>query len=164
MIRKHYSNVNEKDINCNQPESECNSASSDDYETSLIQLEFVKSALTVNPCMVNQDITFFTTFYLQFIFKSHQSYLYLQGEDKLYVNSADMLIKMFSHRSASKDDFVINESNCSYLGTNTLAEGRQWLVIPVPSTYSATNWPIRVYHKKLNIFHLLTLFIYSILQ
>lgn len=59
------------------------------------------------------------------------------------MNSADMLIKMFSNRPG-KDGAVFNESSYSYLGTNTLAEGRQWLVIPVPSTYSATNWPIRV--------------------
>lgn len=55
-----------------------------------------------------------------------------------------MLIKMFSDRTGSKDGLTFNESSYSYLGTNTLAEGRQWLVIPVPSTYSATNWPIRV--------------------
>lgn len=53
MIRKHYTNTNEKDVNSNQLESEFNSEPSDDYETTLIQLEFVKSALTVNPCMVN---------------------------------------------------------------------------------------------------------------
>lgn len=50
MIRKHQSSVNERDVNCNQ-ESEF-SPESVDYETSLLQLEFVKSALTVNPCMV----------------------------------------------------------------------------------------------------------------
>ncbi|EFA06481.2 guanine nucleotide exchange factor subunit Rich [Tribolium castaneum] len=89
--------------------------------TNLLQLDFMKSALTINPCM------------------SHQSHLYLQGEDKLYVNSADTLIKMFSERS-TKDEGVFNESLSM---PSTLAEGRQWLVIPVPSTYSATNWPIR---------------------
>ncbi|KAG5887614.1 hypothetical protein JTB14_002623 [Gonioctena quinquepunctata] len=92
-----------------------------EHNTSLIQLDFVKSALTINPCM------------------SHQSHLYLQGEDKLYVNSADTLIRVFSERS--KKDEVFGE-NFSSLST-TLSEGRQWLVIPVPSTYSATNWPIR---------------------
>lgn len=66
MIRKHHSNTNEKDVNCNPLESECNSESSDDYETSLIQLEFVKSALTVNPCMVKYLVQFYR-FYLSFI-------------------------------------------------------------------------------------------------
>lgn len=67
----------------------------------------------------------------------------------MYVNSADILIKMFSDRTA-KDD-VFSEANLPYLGTNTLAEGRQWLVIPVPSTYSATNWPVRVRNFEIQI-------------
>ncbi|KAJ8983588.1 hypothetical protein NQ317_019441 [Molorchus minor] len=71
--------------------------------------------------------------------KSHQSHLYLQGEDKLYVNSADNLIRMFSEKSNKDDVFGENVSSL----TTTLAEGRQWLVIPIPSTYSATNWPVR---------------------
>lgn len=28
--------------------------------------------------------------------------------------------------------------------TSTLVESKQWLVVPLPSTYSSTNWPIRV--------------------
>lgn len=27
---------------------------------------------------------------------------------------------------------------------NSLADGKQWIVLPLPATYSATNWPIRV--------------------
>lgn len=66
--------------------------------------------------------------------------MYLQGEDKLYVNSAETLIKLFSDRSG-KDDGVFGETISV---SSTPAEGRQWLVIPVPSTYTATNWPVRV--------------------
>ncbi|CAH1993437.1 unnamed protein product [Acanthoscelides obtectus] len=91
------------------------------YKTNLIHLDFIKSALTINPCM------------------SHQSHLYLQGEDKLYINSADTLIRMFSDRSGKDDVFSESMSALS----STLVEGRQWLVVPVPSTYSATNWPVR---------------------
>ncbi|KAJ8926000.1 hypothetical protein NQ315_009855 [Exocentrus adspersus] len=115
MIRKHA-----EETSCDREQCDTN-GNIEANETSLIQLDFVKSALTINPCM------------------SHQSHLYLQGEDKLYVNSADTLIRMFAERS-SKDD-VFGESASSL--TTTLAEGRQWLVIPVPSTYSATNWPVR---------------------
>lgn len=46
---------------------------------------------------------------------------------------------MFSERSSKEDVFGENISPL----TSTLAEGRQWLVIPIPSTYTATNWPIR---------------------
>lgn len=63
MIRKHHSNVSEKDVNCNQREAEFNPESPDDCKTSLIQLEFVKSALTVNPCMVKTLIKIWVLFY-----------------------------------------------------------------------------------------------------
>lgn len=46
---------------------------------------------------------------------------------------------MFSERSCKEDVFGENISALS----NNLAEGRQWLVIPIPSSYTATNWPIR---------------------
>lgn len=46
---------------------------------------------------------------------------------------------MFSERSTKEDVFA---ENISPLSSN-LAEGRQWLVIPIPATYTATNWPIR---------------------
>lgn len=69
MIRKHYSNANEKDVNCNKLESEFNAEPQDDYETSLIQLEFVKSALTINPCMVNVFKIF--SFCFIFVFNFH---------------------------------------------------------------------------------------------
>lgn len=55
------------------------------------------------------------------------------------MNSADTLIRMFAERSNKEDVFGENTSPL----TSTLAEGRQWLVIPIPSTYTATNWPIR---------------------
>ncbi|XP_072379724.1 guanine nucleotide exchange factor subunit Rich [Diabrotica undecimpunctata] len=107
MVRKHSGNK-DSEGNVTNP-------------TSLIQLDFVKSALAINPCM------------------SHQSHLYLQGEDKLYVNSANTFIRVFSGRSKKEDLFGDNSFSLS----TTLAEGRQWLVIPVPSTYYSTNWPIR---------------------
>ncbi|XP_074042541.1 guanine nucleotide exchange factor subunit Rich isoform X2 [Leptinotarsa decemlineata] len=112
MVRR---NLDRSDANGNVSPSE------DHCKTSLVQLDFVKSALTNNPCM------------------SHQSHLYLQGEDKLYVNSADTLIRAFSERSKKDDSFGENLGSFS----TTHAEGRQWLVIPIPSTYSSTNWPTR---------------------
>lgn len=30
------------------------------------------------------------------------------------------------------------------------SESKQWLVVSIPSQYSATNWPIRVCHYYLN--------------
>ncbi|CAH0551725.1 unnamed protein product [Brassicogethes aeneus] len=117
MVRK---DLNKEPLDNDNTNTEENNIPSNTLKTSLIQLDFVKSALTINPC------------------QSHQSHLYLQGEDKLFVNSADTLVKMFSERS-NKDELFGDMPT----SMTTLAEGRQWLVIPVPSTYSATNWPIR---------------------
>ncbi|XP_076267797.1 guanine nucleotide exchange factor subunit Rich isoform X2 [Rhynchophorus ferrugineus] len=120
MIRKSNDTLPVDNLD-NHTSENGNGPLQEDNKSNLIMLDFAKSALTINPCM------------------SHQSHLYLQGEDRLYINSAENLIKTFSERS-NRDDSVFGENATL---TTTLAEGRQWLVIPVPSTYSSTNWPIR---------------------
>lgn len=65
MVRKHF------------VQNDSGNEKSYTPHTSLVQMDLVKSALAVNPCM------------------SLQSHLYLQGEDKLYVNSANTFIKVF---------------------------------------------------------------------
>ncbi|GBP13948.1 Guanine nucleotide exchange factor subunit Rich [Eumeta japonica] len=105
--------------------------------TSLIQLDFIKSPLTVNPCM------------------SNQSHLYLQADDKLYVNLEDNLTK--------RTKISLIDSTDTYEGENGLLEQtermdmttkyrelvddnecrKQWIVLPLPATYIATNWPLR---------------------
>lgn len=123
MVHKKYIQIdNERSKDDNEVVSTTDN-NTVNFKSSLIQLDFVKSALTINPCM------------------SHQSHLYLQGDDRLYITSAETLIKIFSDRS-SKEENAFGEL-VSPLNTCTLAEGRQWLVVPVPSTYSATNWPVR---------------------
>ncbi|PNF21795.1 Guanine nucleotide exchange factor subunit Rich [Cryptotermes secundus] len=96
----------------------------------VIQLEFVKSALTVNPCM------------------SHQSHLYLQGEDRMYVNLGDNLTKVYHERPRDQlsslygsDDMFRDVGNL--IVTSMLTGSKQWTVVPIPSAYSGTNWPIR---------------------
>ncbi|XP_012281300.1 guanine nucleotide exchange factor subunit Rich [Orussus abietinus] len=85
---------------------------------SLIQLDFVKSPLTVNPCM------------------SQHGHLYLQGENRLYLN-------LGSGVSNNSSGFhLVNEVPLD-TSTQTLAGSKQWLVVPIPSAYSGSNWPIR---------------------
>ncbi|XP_046425934.1 guanine nucleotide exchange factor subunit Rich [Neodiprion fabricii] len=85
----------------------------------LVQLDFVKSPLTVNPCM------------------SHHGHLYLQGEDRLYLN--------LGGGGVSTNSSVLYPSNESPLdiSNQALAGCKQWLVVPIPSAYSGSNWPIR---------------------
>ena len=98
-------------------------------------LSFVKSALTVNPGM------------------SQIEHLYLQGEDRLLIN--------FSGDSVGSSGPNKNGNNVSSNSSSTsksssaraykppelvppLGNNKNWVVIPVPDTYLATNWPIRV--------------------
>lgn len=90
-------------------------------QSSVIQFSFVKSALTINPCV------------------SHQNNLYLQGEDRLYVNLGAGLSQVFS--SMGKTSSTGRDSPLPF--TAALADSKQWIVVQIPSAYSATNWPIR---------------------
>ncbi|KAK0096482.1 hypothetical protein PV326_005376 [Microctonus aethiopoides] len=84
---------------------------------SLVQLDFAKSPLTVNPCM------------------GHHGHLYLQGEDRLYLNLGGV--------STDNSGFHLNNEISSDTSSQSLAGSKQWLVVPIPSAYSGSNWPIR---------------------
>ncbi|XP_033223995.1 guanine nucleotide exchange factor subunit Rich isoform X2 [Belonocnema kinseyi] len=83
----------------------------------LIQMDFAKSPLTVNPCM------------------GHHGHLYLQGEDRLYLN-------LGSGVSTHTGFHLANEMPLDN-STQALSSSKQWLVVPIPIAYSGSNWPIR---------------------
>lgn len=113
--------------------------------TRVIQLDFIKSVLTVNPSM------------------SSYPFLLLQGDDKLYLNRGDALQKMYAHYATmekSKNFLDLYgggekmEEDCGYYNfgsdskktitsINTLSESKHWIIITLPTQYAATNWPIR---------------------
>nr|CAD7448327.1 unnamed protein product [Timema bartmani] len=101
-----------------QPDHDPGGESGSTIDT-VVQLDFVKSALTVNPC-----------------------------EDRLFVNLGDNLMKVYHERPRDQlstrfnsEDVFRDISNLSV--TNTLVGSKQWIVVPIPSAYSGTNWPIR---------------------
>ncbi|XP_026741038.1 guanine nucleotide exchange factor subunit Rich [Trichoplusia ni] len=110
-----------------------------DSSTNIIQLDFVKSPLSVNPCM------------------SNQRHLYLQADDKLYVNLEDNLTKRtkISIIDSSADVYqsengLTDQPNLEYESSTKYREfvddnecRKQWIVLPLPATYIATNWPLR---------------------
>ncbi|XP_053614374.1 guanine nucleotide exchange factor subunit Rich [Plodia interpunctella] len=110
-----------------------------DTASQLIQLDFVKSPLSVNPCM------------------SNQRHLYLQADDKLYVNLEDNLTKRtkISIIDATADAYHIENgttenNNLEFDSSAKYREfvddnecRKQWIVLPLPATYIATNWPLR---------------------
>ncbi|RVE51421.1 hypothetical protein evm_003976 [Chilo suppressalis] len=109
-----------------------------DASSNLLQLDFVKSPLSVNPCM------------------SNQRHLYLQADDKLYVNLEDNLTRRtkISIIDSSSDTYASengnDQPNLEYDNSTKYREfvddnecRKQWIVLPLPATYIATNWPLR---------------------
>nr|XP_006817611.1 PREDICTED: protein RIC1 homolog [Saccoglossus kowalevskii] len=84
----------------------------------LIQLQFVKSSLTVNPCISNHE------------------HLFLQGEDRLYLNTGDTILKTNTQEIASG-------GSPASQGPSILVGNKQWQIIQLPHSYLATNWPVR---------------------
>ncbi|KAJ0174251.1 hypothetical protein K1T71_010397 [Dendrolimus kikuchii] len=107
--------------------------------TNLIQLDFIKSPLSVNPCM------------------SNQRHLYLQADDKLYVNLEDNLTKRTkisiidsSAEVYQGENGMQDQPNLEYENSTNYREfvddnecRKQWIVLPLPATYIASNWPLR---------------------
>ncbi|CAG5036170.1 unnamed protein product [Parnassius apollo] len=107
-----------------------------DSNTNLIQMDFVKSPLSVNPCM------------------SNQRHLYLQADDKLYVNLEDNLTRKTKISMIDSSDYqdngvpdhptLVYDNKAKYREFVDDNECRkQWIVLPLPATYIATNWPLR---------------------
>ncbi|XP_072943063.1 guanine nucleotide exchange factor subunit Rich [Epargyreus clarus] len=108
----------------------------EDSKSNLIQMDFVKSPLSVNPCM------------------SNQRHLYLQGADKLYVNLEDNLTKRTkvsiidssgdAYQENGPDQPTVYTSRAKYKDFVHDNECRkQWIVLPLPATYISSNWPLR---------------------
>lgn len=142
MIQLHtqYSNHSNDDISDHHEQQQQQKQST----TRVIQLDFVKSVLSVNPSM------------------SSNPFLLLQGDDKLYLNRGDALQKMYSSFSAMEkfknyynicdnsdekfeEDFYNfgSDNKKTITSRNTLSESKHWIIITLPTQYAASNWPIR---------------------
>ncbi|XP_075787726.1 guanine nucleotide exchange factor subunit RIC1 isoform X2 [Pelodiscus sinensis] len=104
----------------------------EDHHLGILQFQFIKSALTANTCMSNQE------------------QVLLQGEDRLYLNCGDAT-QAQNPRSASAhcDHKPIRErspfldGSIDSQGLSTLLGHRHWHVVQIHSTYLESNWPIR---------------------
>ncbi|XP_029469743.1 RAB6A-GEF complex partner protein 1 isoform X2 [Rhinatrema bivittatum] len=101
-------------------------------QSGILQFQFIKSALTVNPCMSNQE------------------QVLLQGEDRLYLNSGDAAqaqspksTSAHSERQPSRERGLFTEHILDSQGLSTLLGHRHWHVVQIHSTYLESNWPIR---------------------
>ncbi|XP_066474467.1 guanine nucleotide exchange factor subunit RIC1 isoform X1 [Tiliqua scincoides] len=94
----------------------------------ILQFQFIKSALTVNPCMSNQE------------------QVLLQGEDRLYLNSGDAVQAQSprsSEHKALRERGQFSDGSLDSQGLSTLLGHRHWHVVQIHSTYLEINWPIR---------------------
>ncbi|NWU85725.1 RIC1 protein, partial [Onychorhynchus coronatus] len=112
-----------------KPERDANSKA---QQFGILQFQFIKSALTVNPCMSNQE------------------QVLLQGEDRLYLNCGDATqgqsprnASAHSEHNHSRERGPFSDGSLDSQGLSTLLGHRHWHVVQIHSTYLESNWPIR---------------------
>ncbi|KFP85457.1 Protein RIC1, partial [Apaloderma vittatum] len=110
-------------------------ASNEACRFGILQFHFIKSALTVNPCMVS----FF-----------NQEQVLLQGEDRLYLNCGDATqaqsprsTSAHSEHKPTRERGPFPDDSLDSQGLSTLLGHRHWHVVQIHSTYLESNWPIR---------------------
>ncbi|XP_065717316.1 guanine nucleotide exchange factor subunit RIC1 isoform X1 [Patagioenas fasciata] len=112
-----------------KPERDANNEA---HQFGILQFHFIKSALTVNPCMSNQE------------------QVLLQGEDRLYLNCGDATqaqsprnTSAHSEHKPSRERGPFSDGSLDSQGLSTLLGHRHWHVVQIHSTYLESNWPIR---------------------
>ncbi|KAM9262293.1 guanine nucleotide exchange factor subunit RIC1 isoform 1-T1 [Morus bassanus] len=112
-----------------KPERDANSEA---RQFGILQFHFIKSALTVNPCMSNQE------------------QVLLQGEDRLYLNCGDATqaqsprnTSAHSEHKSTRERGPFSDGSLDSQGLSTLLGHRHWHVVQIHSTYLESNWPIR---------------------
>uniref|UniRef100_F6SLW1 Guanine nucleotide exchange factor subunit RIC1 n=1 Tax=Callithrix jacchus TaxID=9483 RepID=F6SLW1_CALJA len=101
-------------------------------QPSILLFQFIKSVLTVNPCMSNQE------------------QVLLQGEDRLYLNCGEASQTQNPRSSSthseckpSREKSPLSDGGLESQGLSTLLGHRHWHVVQISSTYLESNWPIR---------------------
>ncbi|KAH8239810.1 hypothetical protein KR032_008058 [Drosophila birchii] len=110
----------------------------DKEQSNVLQLQFVKSALSMNPCMTTNP------------------HILLQGDDCLYLNQGNNLERTYAgsqstfpssgvgtDQAAAESDGDCLELKQSPHTGSILTESKYWTVLQLPLNYAATNWPIR---------------------
>ncbi|KAL6470644.1 hypothetical protein MHYP_G00217630 [Metynnis hypsauchen] len=96
-------------------------------QASILQFQFIKSALTVNPCMSNQE------------------QVLLHGEDRLFLTCGDAA-QAHSPAEPLRDSSPLHRPHTTpplSQGLSTLLGHKHWHVVQIHNTYLESNWPIR---------------------
>ncbi|XP_062455612.1 guanine nucleotide exchange factor subunit RIC1 isoform X2 [Rhea pennata] len=120
------------DGNCSQNTRPERDSKDEGHQSGILQFQFIKSALTVNPCMSNQE------------------QVLLQGEDRLYLNCGDATqaqsprnTPVHSEHKLTRERGPFSDGSLDSQGLSTLLGHRHWHVVQIHSTYLESNWPIR---------------------
>ncbi|KAF7696778.1 guanine nucleotide exchange factor subunit RIC1 [Silurus meridionalis] len=95
----------------------CTEQSAQLKQASILQFQFIKSALTVNPCTSNQE------------------QVLLHGEDRLLMTCGDAVQIHNQEQHSAR--------STTHTQLSTLLGHKHWHVVQIHSTYLETNWPIR---------------------
>ncbi|XP_030623173.1 guanine nucleotide exchange factor subunit RIC1 isoform X2 [Chanos chanos] len=99
-------------------------------QSGILQFQFIKSALTVNPCTSNQE------------------QVLLHGEDRLYLTCGDPTqVHNASDQHQAQNSSPLHRAGPTpsslSQGLSTLLGHKHWHVVQIHSTYLESNWPIR---------------------
>ena len=78
------------------------------------------------------------------VFQSQQESLFLQGEDRLYINANETVSSQGPGGSDDEEAAERIKSVSHVVTPNPHVGNKQWIVIPIPYNYLDSNWPIRV--------------------
>lgn len=73
----------------------------------------------------------------------------LQGSDRLYLNTAEGLMRAASNPAQDSLSFFFDDDEEGAFEDRastqfSVAANKQWIVVPIPYKYTSSNWPIRV--------------------
>lgn len=101
-------------------------------QPSILLFQFIKSVLTVNPCMSNQE------------------QVLLQGEDRLYLNCGEASQSQSPRNSSAhcehkprQEKSLFADGGLESQGLSNLLGHRHWHVVQISTIYLESNWPIR---------------------
>lgn len=127
-ISSSFFNVTSMDWSCDGYQLVLIIRNGDNDQTELMQLDFIKSALSVNPSV------------------SLTPFLLLQGDDKVFINNSQTLETVYDNTKLKHCNGDINDEDLeikSVQGTSLFSASKYWITVSAPTAYMKTNWPIR---------------------
>lgn len=135
----------------------------------VMQFNFVKSTLTMNPCMASHPHILLQGKINKIVILFYNNQFFVADDQKLYLNQGNVLENIcfgdqftFPQCSTKKANThydcleipekqsvpkllssSLSRSSATNLTSSILAENKHWTLLYLPETYLATNWPIR---------------------